>query len=99
MRLLKRTILMSRLRRMACIRWLPPMLSPSPSPVTTQTEDPAGPISARWPRPGPGRGSSGCRRCQVVWESAGAADSRDEDQLLLGNPQSGENFFICARMA
>ena len=29
---------MSTLRRSAWIRWLPPIESPSPSPVTTQTE-------------------------------------------------------------
>ena len=28
---------MSMLRRMQCIKWLPPMLNPSPSPVMTQT--------------------------------------------------------------
>ncbi len=28
---------MSTLRRIACIRWFPPMLSASPSPVVTQT--------------------------------------------------------------
>ncbi len=28
---------MSRLRRKQCIRWLPPMLSPSPSPVASHT--------------------------------------------------------------
>ena len=37
MRLLNRMMLMSRLRRMQWIRWLPPMLRPSPSPVMTQT--------------------------------------------------------------
>ena len=26
------------LRRRACMKWLPPMLSASPSPVTTQTD-------------------------------------------------------------
>jgi hypothetical protein len=37
MRLLNSTMLMSMLRRMQCIKWLPPMLNPSPSPVMTQT--------------------------------------------------------------
>ena len=38
MRLLKSRILMSRLRRIAWMRWLPPIDSPSPSPVTTHTD-------------------------------------------------------------
>ena len=37
MRLLNISILMSMLRRMAWMKWLPPMASASPSPVTTQT--------------------------------------------------------------
>ena len=36
--LLNSKILMSRLRRIACNRWLPPIERPSPSPVTTHTE-------------------------------------------------------------
>ena len=38
MRLLNSRIVMLTLRRIAWIRWLPPIDSASPSPVTTQTE-------------------------------------------------------------
>ena len=38
MRLLKRRIVTLTFRRSAWIRWLPPIDSASPSPVTTQTE-------------------------------------------------------------
>ena len=38
MRLLSRMILRPTLRRMAWMKWLPPMASASPSPVTTQTD-------------------------------------------------------------
>ena len=37
MRLLNNTIVMFTLRRNAWIRWLPPMLNASPSPVITHT--------------------------------------------------------------
>ncbi len=37
MRLLNSMMVMFTLRRRAWIRWLPPMLSASPSPVTTHT--------------------------------------------------------------
>ena len=38
MRLLKSNTLMSKLRRIRWMKWLPPIESASPSPVTTQTE-------------------------------------------------------------
>ena len=38
MRLLKRRMFTSRLRRSTWIRWLPPIERASPSPVTIQTE-------------------------------------------------------------
>ena len=37
MRLLNMTSFMSRLRRIAWMKWLPPMASASPSPVTIHT--------------------------------------------------------------
>ncbi len=37
MRLLNSMMFRSTLRRMACIKWLPPIDRPSPSPVMTQT--------------------------------------------------------------
>src|SRR3982074_2700292 len=75
----------STLRRSTCSRWLPPMLSPSPSPVTTTTFS-SGRASLR---PGEGVEAVGVH---VVRKAARAADSRDEHDVLLGDPQIGHGL-------
>src|SRR5918995_1454527 len=57
---------------MACMKWLPPMLKASPSPVMTHTESSGRAALDRVEAVG----------VHVVGEAAGAADAGDEDDLL-----------------
>src|SRR3954466_11386280 len=90
MRLLKSRILMFTLRRSAWIRWLPPIDSASPSPVTTHTNrsgrDTARPVPSAGGA-GPLRGGAPGNRVRavlfnVVGEGSGPADPRHEDHVL-----------------
>ena len=78
------------LRRSAWIRWLPPIESASPSPVTTHT-DRSGP---RRRQPGRDRRRAAVDRVHpvrlhVVREARGAADPGDEDDVLARDPELG----------
>ena len=81
------------LRRSAWMRWLPPIESASPSPVTTQTE--------RSGRVGGEPGRDGGRatvdrvhpvRLHVVREARGAADAGDEDDALARDAELGHEL-------
>ena len=85
--------LMSTLRRIEWMTWLPPIDSASPSPVMTQTM-----------RSGPGRLEPGgerrraavdgveAERVHVVRQPARAADARDEDDVLLRVAEVGHHL-------
>src|ERR1044072_5652170 len=81
MRLLKRIMLRSRLRRMACMKWLPPIERPSPSPVTTHTE----------------RSGFEAVRVHVVGEARRAAYPRDEDYLLARDAEVGHDLLYAVQ--
>src|SRR4051794_22634135 len=78
------------LRRRVWIRWLPPMDSASPSPVTTHTER-SGRAAAR-PVAIAGARLDGVHPVgvHVVGEAGGAADPGDDDHVLAGDAQAGQ---------
>ena len=77
-------------RRSAWIRWLPPIDSASPSPVTTHTDRSGRDVG----EPGRDRRRAAVDRVHpvrlhVVREARRAADPRDEDDLLARDPELG----------
>ena len=68
---------------MACIRWLPPIDRPSPSPVMTHTlQVRPHRLEPRRHRRRPAVDRVHAVRVHVVRKAAGAADARDEHDLL-----------------
>src|SRR4051812_43495242 len=91
MRLLKSRILTGTLRRSAWTRWLAPIDSASPSPLTIHTERSSRAAARPVAMVGGGAPVDGVHPVgvHVVGEAPGAADAGDEDDLLGRDAELG----------